>query len=271
MGFNNIPENLRTPLFYAEVTVNGNGFPTSGGGDGGQISCAGATDRMLFSGFDGLWNLVLDGVMVGESLDTADLNYLINTDTNLNDKLTSETDGFFDIWNIDSIPHRLTLIPMGDNVYIVDSEYSTPCFQENPDGSLAFCLAPVVACDPVGYFNEGQDLPAGQYDFEYQVNGDARTHSHTAEEVISLGTLISTLFALADISPVVTVNSGGGVGHFQLIYGLGFGINAADGEGDPQTIVITSLKQDDTEILPDLFGESSLTIHACGQQNFDGI
>lgn len=265
-----IPDNLRNPLFFAEVTVNGNELPVVTGADGGQISCAGATAAIRFEYLLGAWDMFIDGLYYATSDDGSNaFNYIINTDPN--SKFFSETDGWWDLRNIDSTQHRIKLAPTGETSYIYNPEVSTPCFQENPNGSLEFCLAPVVVCDPIGYFNEGQNLPAAQYDFEYQVNGDSRTYSHTAEEVISLGTLISTLFALADISPVVTINSGGGLGHFQLIYGLGFGINAADGDGDPQTIVITSLKQDDTEILPDLFGESSLTIHACGQQNFDGI
>ena len=126
-------------------------------------------------------------------------------------------------------------------------------------------------CVPVGLSIAGQDLPAAQYDFMYSVNEAAHTYSNVYEDTVSITTLFSDFFSNASFDDIVLVNSGGGTGHFQCLPGSGFGIYAADGGGDPQTIIFTSLKRNSVEILSDVLGESVGTVHACGQQHFDGV
>ena len=236
------------------------------------ISCDGATYKIYFTDFSpfGSWEVFIDGV----SLPTpggSQIGAISNAINNLNNGLQSGNDGWWRVENHDTVNHRFRLVPNGgDTSYTLDEANSTPCFQENPDGSIEFCLAPLALCESMGFQSQDVDLPPANYTFEYQVNGESRTYSYLAENVISVGSLFSYLLS-EDLSPVVMVGSGGGMGHFQFIYATGFAIYAAQGDGDPQTIVITSLKQDGIEVLSDVLGENNITLHACGQQNFIGV
>ena len=107
-----------------------------------NISCEGATDFIYFPSFGGDWNIELDGVL--HTTDGSRVAPYIRA--NLSSILHAGGDGGTGIGNLDSVNHRIKLIPLNNPSY--PNEYSTPVdnptFTEHEDGSLTFCLAPVV-------------------------------------------------------------------------------------------------------------------------------
>lgn len=104
------------------------------------ISCEGATDSIYFPYFQGYWDIELDGVLYT----TGETGVAPYIRANLSSILDAGDDGYMGIENLDSVNHRIKLIPL--NNPSDPNEYSTPVdnptFTEHEDGSLTFCLAP---------------------------------------------------------------------------------------------------------------------------------
>lgn len=139
-------------------------------------------------------------------------------------------------------------------IYIFDDATSTP-----------------TTCSPIGLFiPETEDL-TGLFEFTYNVNGEPRSYDNDEITPLNFASVFSNFITNADISPVIFVGGSGGVGHFRYVYGLSGGVTGSSLINDSQTITITSIKQDSVEILFDLFGENSISIHSCGIEDFEPL
>lgn len=138
-----------------------------GGIDNGNlhISCDGATDDIRFDDFQGLWDIQLDDV-VYRTEGSLVAPYIRS---NFSHILAATDSGWMKLANIDSVPHRIRLFPL--NVSGQPNSFTAPTnnptFMEHEDGSLSFCLVPLVdlytpavlALNPVAYYK--MDEPSG--------------------------------------------------------------------------------------------------------------
>lgn len=155
MNFNNIPMGLRVPLFFGEISVNGNS--PIGGSHGPlppSISCDGATQDIYFPYITGYWRFFVDGRLIDgippQQSGANDLIYYLKTE--YPEIYNGDFDGFFWVENLSDTPHRFEFVPVNDpevpNSFTPPS--NNPTFIEHPDGSLTFCLAAKsnqISCD----------------------------------------------------------------------------------------------------------------------------
>ena len=142
MNFNDIPNQLRTPLFFCEVSINGNTPPEVASNNDPApplISCTGATSIMSFSQIAGAWSIYVDDfeMPVATGNIGAALSQLLEL---YSGKLTGDYDGVMFIQNIDNIPHRIKLVPESATSFTANVE-DNPTFIVHDDGILTFCLA----------------------------------------------------------------------------------------------------------------------------------
>lgn len=141
MNFNTIPNQLRTPLFFSEISVNGSVPTVLSNNDPEQplISCDGATSIMSFSQIAGAWNIYVDDFETPTASGNIGpaLSQLLGL---YSGKLTGDYDGVMFIQNIDNIPHRLKFVPVSATSFTANVE-DNPTFIVHDDGSLTFCLA----------------------------------------------------------------------------------------------------------------------------------
>ena len=139
--FDNIPNDLRSSLFFAEISVNGSVPTISSNSEPAPplISCTGATSIMSFSQIAGVWSIYVDDFetpTVSGNIGPA-LSQLLEL---YSGKLTGDYDGVMFIQNIDNIPHRLKFVPISATSFTANVE-DNPTFIVHDDGSLTFCLA----------------------------------------------------------------------------------------------------------------------------------
>ncbi|WP_252727879.1 hypothetical protein [Acinetobacter sp. Ac_5812] len=102
---------------------------------GSQISCEGAESLIRFGWFTGQWDVELDGVLHHTNGDN--VPYFLRS--NFGDILETGDDGFMNIQNKDSNPHRFKFIPLSETEFTAPT--NNPTFLEHDDGSLTFCLS----------------------------------------------------------------------------------------------------------------------------------
>jgi len=139
--FDNIPNDLRSSLFFAEISVNGSVPTISSNNDPTPplISCTGATSIMSFSQIAGVWSIYVDDFETPVA--TGNIGAALSQFLELySGKLTGDYDGVMFIQNIDNIPHRIKLVPESATSFTANTE-DNPTFLVHEDGSLTFCLA----------------------------------------------------------------------------------------------------------------------------------
>lgn len=141
MNFNNIPDQLRTPLFFGEVSINGNTPVGSSNTEPNPplISCEGAVTSIVFPELSGIWDIELDGSYY-DAAEREIVFWLQSAwDTTFN---TQKTGSVVNIANIDTGNHRFKLIPVHSTSFQTPTGNIT--FMEHEDGSLTFCLSPSI-------------------------------------------------------------------------------------------------------------------------------
>lgn len=144
MNFNNIPDQLRTPLFFGEVSINGNTPVVSSNTDPNppNISCEGATMSMSFSQIAGVWSIYVDDFETPVA--TGNIGpALSQVLTAYSGKLIGDYDGVMYIQSTDTSNHRIKLEPISGTSFTANTE-DNPTFMEHEDGSLTFCLSPAI-------------------------------------------------------------------------------------------------------------------------------
>ena len=136
--FDKIPNDLRSNLFFSEITVNGNApavVDSSTDPNPPIIGCEGAIQYITFGSLDGVWDVQIyddlydtSGRTVAEFLQNLFEGYF----------LVTNTDGVR-IENLQSGAYKFKLIPKESTSYIAPIDNST--FLEHEDGSLTFCLS----------------------------------------------------------------------------------------------------------------------------------
>lgn len=143
MNFNNIPNDLRSSLFFSELSVNGNSPRIASGADPNpHISCDGATMSMSFSVIAGVWSIYVDDFETPVATGNIG-SALSQVLTAYSGKLIGDYDGVMFIQNTDNIPHRMKLAPESATSFIANTE-ENPTFTVHDDGSLTFCLSPAI-------------------------------------------------------------------------------------------------------------------------------
>lgn len=144
MNFNNIPNDLRSSLFFSELSVNGNSPIVSSNTDPNPpiISCEGATMSMSFSQIAGVWSIYVDDFETPVATGNIG-SALSQVLTAYSGKLIGDYDGVMFIQNTDNIPHRMKLAPESATSFIANTE-ENPTFTVHDDGSLTFCLSPAI-------------------------------------------------------------------------------------------------------------------------------
>ena len=137
-----------------------------------SISCEGATDSMRFSSIDYDYELWVDGIYYPSENNPAE-----TIRRELSDILSSADDGFWSVRNLDSVPHRIRLVRRsGGNEfdYTVGGNNENQSFMELEDGSLVFCLAPVITEQYLvnGDLNTISDSPQGACELWLNNSGD---------------------------------------------------------------------------------------------------
>lgn len=139
--FDNIPNDLRSSLFFAEISVNGS-VPTISSNNEPTpplISCDGAVTSITFPELSGVWDIELDN------------DYYNATEREIVQWLQSSFDSTFNtqqigsavnIGNIDTGNHRFKLIPVHSTSFQSPTDNTT--FTVADDGSLTFCLSPAI-------------------------------------------------------------------------------------------------------------------------------
>jgi len=141
MNFNNIPDQLRTPLFFGEVSINGNTPVVSSNTvpNPPLISCDGAVTSITFPELSGVWDIQLDG----QYYDAAEIEIVQWLQNSFNSTFnTHKVGNVVNISNIDTDNHRFKLIPVQSASYQDPTGNTT--FTEHEDGSLTFCLSPAI-------------------------------------------------------------------------------------------------------------------------------
>lgn len=113
---------------------------------GNLISCDGATNSIHFGSFGGSWDIELDGTRYATNGDNV-AYYIRNHFSNI---LEAHDDGWMGVINIDSVAHRIKLIPLNapEQPNSFTPPTNNPTFMEHEDGSLTFCLG--VVGIPIG-------------------------------------------------------------------------------------------------------------------------
>lgn len=144
MNFNNIPNDLRSSLFFSELSVNGNSPRIASGADPNppHISCDGATMSMSFSVIAGVWSIYVDDFETPVA--TGNIGpALSQVLTVYSGKLIGDYDGVMYIQSTDTSNHRIKLEPLSGTSFTANTE-DNPTFMEHEDGSLTFCLSPAI-------------------------------------------------------------------------------------------------------------------------------
>jgi len=143
MNFNNIPNDLRSSLFFSELSVNGNSPRIASGADPNpHISCDGATMSMSFSVIAGVWSIYVDDFETPVA--TGNIGpALSQVLTAYSGKLIGDYDGVMYIQSTDTSNHRIKLEPLSGTSFTANTE-DNPTFMEHEDGSLTFCLSPAI-------------------------------------------------------------------------------------------------------------------------------
>ena len=143
MNFNNIPNDLRSSLFFSELSVNGNSPRIASGADPNpHISCDGATISMSFSVIAGVWSIYVDDFETPVA--TGNIGpALSQVLTVYSGKLIGDYDGVMYIQSTDTSNHRIKLEPISGTSFTANTE-DNPTFMEHDDGSLTFCLSPAI-------------------------------------------------------------------------------------------------------------------------------
>lgn len=154
------PTNPSTPTYFWDThdPENGNYFLSACISDSNQISCAGATQSILFEpgpAFNGQinWAVEFDGV----AYDIGNVwagEIISNMPSHIKDMIFMEWTGLWLVENRDTQPHRFKLIPSPKPGYdpIQAPSSTNESFLLNEDGSFAFCLAskdtlPIISCE----------------------------------------------------------------------------------------------------------------------------
>ena len=139
--FDNIPNDLRSSLFFAEISINGNTPVVSSNTDPipPLISCEGAVTSITFPELSGVWDIQLDG----QYYDAAEREIVQWLQNSFNSTCNNHKVGtVVNISNIDTDNHRFKLIPVQSASYQDPTGNTT--FMEHEDGSLTFCLSPSI-------------------------------------------------------------------------------------------------------------------------------
>lgn len=144
MNFNNIPDQLRTPLFFSEVSINGNTpvVVTSTTPPNKPIGCEGATTTVLIPDILGQYSFTLNDA----SLTTAsaeEFKTIIEGDPELSLLFAVSTaDGALQITNISSEYQRFGLLPFEPSNPSMGAPELNPTAKIGEYGKLTFCLSP---------------------------------------------------------------------------------------------------------------------------------
>ncbi|ENX00875.1 hypothetical protein F900_01859 [Acinetobacter modestus] len=164
--FDNIPNNLRSSLFFSEISVNGSVPTVQSNNDPAPplISCDGATNSMSFSQIAGVWSIYVDDFETPVA--TGNIGpALSQVLTAYSGKLIGDYDGVMYIQSTDTSNHRIKLEPISGTSFTANTE-DNPTFLEYEDGSLTFCLSAM----PKRYF-EGIGIDPNGPDVNFSVSG----------------------------------------------------------------------------------------------------
>ncbi|MEN4984026.1 hypothetical protein [Acinetobacter modestus] len=149
MNFNNIPDQLRTPLFFGEVSINGNTPVVSSNTEPNPplISCEGATFRAHFLSspdtYQKQWSVELDGISYDLAFDAILSDYYMPQE--VLDVLKINGDGDWFIENRTSDIHRVRFIPDEDSLPVespdIDLASNPTIHIDEETGIISFCLA----------------------------------------------------------------------------------------------------------------------------------